>query len=73
MSNVWAIYKRELRAYFFSPLAYVLYVFFLLVTAVFFNMYFSAYVQWSQRYLMSMQYQQGFGAPPLPNYTQIVL
>ncbi|MGC9328515.1 MAG: ABC transporter permease, partial [Candidatus Hinthialibacter sp.] len=73
MSNVWAIYKRELRAYFFSPLAYVLYVFFLLVTAVFFNMYFSAYVQWSQQYLMSMQYQQGFGAQPLPNYTQIVL
>lgn len=73
MSNVWAIYKRELRAYFFSPLAYVLYFFFLIVTAVFFNMYFTAYVQFSQQYMMAMQYQQGYGAPPLPNYTQMVL
>ncbi len=73
MINIWAIYKRELRAYFFSPLAYVLYVFFLVVTAVFFNMYFSAYARWSQEYLTMMQMRQGFGAQPLPNYTQVVL
>ncbi len=73
MSNVWAIYKRELRAYFFSPLAYVLYVLFLIVTAVFFNMYFSLYVRWSQEYLTMMQMRQGMGAQPLPNYTQVVL
>ncbi len=73
MKNTWAIYKRELRAYFFSPLAYVLYVFFLIVCAVFFNMYFTAYIQWSQEYMMMMSMQQGMGARPLPNYTEIVL
>lgn len=73
MRNIWAIYKRELRAYFFSPLAYVLYVFFLVVTGVFFNMYFSAYTRWSQEYMTMMQLRQGMGAQPLPNYTQVVL
>jgi gliding motility-associated transport system permease protein len=73
MSNIWAIYKREMQSYFFSPLAYVLYVFFLFLTAVFFYMYFSSYVKWSQEYMQMMQFQQGFGSQPLPNYTQIVL
>lgn len=73
MSNTLAIFQRELRAYFFSPLAYVLYVLFIVVTAVFFNMYFSAYQDWSQRYLSMMQMQQFGGMQQLPNYTEVVL
>lgn len=74
MGNVLAITQRELRAYFFSPLAYVLYVLFLVVTGVFFNMYFGAYQDWSQRYISMMQMQQQFGGmEPLPNYTEVVL
>jgi len=69
MRNAWAIYKRELRAYFFSPLAYVMYVLFLVVCAVFFNMYFSMYIRWSQMAMMQRQ----MGAPQLPNYTETVL
>jgi ABC-2 type transport system permease protein len=36
MRAVWATYTRELRAYFFSPLAYVVMFFFLMVTGVVF-------------------------------------
>lgn len=36
MKAVWATYTRELRAYFFSPLAYVVMFFFLVVTGVIF-------------------------------------
>lgn len=73
MRNIWAVFKRELRAYFFSPLAYVLYVFFLILSGLFFNLYFSAYIDYSQRYMMMMSMQQGMGSPELPNYTQVVL
>jgi len=36
MSAVWATYSRELRAYFFSPLAYVVLFFFLVVNGIIF-------------------------------------
>jgi ABC-2 type transport system permease protein len=36
MRGVWATYTRELRAYFFSPLAYIVMFFFLIVTGVIF-------------------------------------
>ena len=36
MRAVWATYTRELRAYFFAPLAYIVMFFFLLVTGVIF-------------------------------------
>ncbi len=74
MNNIWAIYKREMRAYFVSPLAYVLYVLFLVVCGVFFNMYFSAYHRYSQEYMTMMSMRQQFGGmPSLPNYTEMVL
>ncbi len=74
MKNIWAIYKREMQAYFVSPLAYVLYVLFLVVCGVFFNMYFSAYHQYSQEYMTMMSMRQQFGGmPSLPNYTEMVL
>lgn len=75
MRNLCAIYLRELGAYFVSPLAYVLYVLFIVVVAVFFNMYFSFYQQMSNQYMtmMSMQQMQMGGMQPLPNYTEVVL
>lgn len=75
MRNFLAIYRRELGAYFVSPLAYVLYVLFIVVVAVFFNMYFSFYQQMSNQYMtmMSMQQMQMGGMQPLPNYTEVVL
>jgi len=73
MRNSWAIYKRELHAYFSSPLAYVMYVFFLIVCGVFFNLYFSFYSKISHEYLSMMSMRQGMGAPKLPNYTEMVL
>ncbi len=73
MTNVWAIYKREMRAYFVSPLAYVLYVLFLVVCGVFFNINFSYYTQISHNYMTMMSMRQGMGAPPMPNYTDLVL
>jgi ABC-2 type transport system permease protein len=63
-----------MRAYFVSPLAYVMYVLFLVVCGVFFNMYFSAYYKYSQEYMTMMSMRQQFGGmPPLPNYTEMVL
>jgi ABC-2 type transport system permease protein len=37
MKAVWATYSRELRAYFFSPLAYVVLFFFLLINGIAFS------------------------------------
>ncbi len=37
MRNIWAIFKRELRAYFDSPTAYVVIIVFLLITGWFFT------------------------------------
>ncbi len=73
MSNIWAIYKREMRAYFFSPLAYILYMIFLLLCGLFFNLHFKWFAGKSQEYMMMMSMRQGYGAMPLPNYTEVVL
>lgn len=73
MRNIWAVYKRELGAYFYSPLAYVLYVFFLIVCGMFFNFNFTFYYNASQQYLQMMALQQGMFSEPLPNYTEVVL
>jgi ABC-type transport system involved in multi-copper enzyme maturation permease subunit len=36
MSSFWPIFKRELRAYFVSPIAYVVMVMFLIIAGYFF-------------------------------------
>ncbi len=69
MSNIWSIYKREIQTYFFSPLAYVLYTFFLIISGLFFYMYFAAYVDFSRQAMMQQQFRQ----MALPNYTETVL
>ncbi|NQT33828.1 ABC transporter permease [bacterium] len=40
MQNIWSIFKRELRAYFDSPIAYVVITVFLLFTGWYFTTYF---------------------------------
>lgn len=68
MNNIWAIYKREVRAYFFSPLAYVLYVLFLVISGLFFVINFQWFAAISQRMMMQQQF-----AAQMPNYTEVVL
>ena len=67
MNNIWAIYKREMRTYFTSPLAYVLYVLFS-SSPVFLHV-FQYLCDVGTRIMMQSQ----FGAPQLPNYTETVL
>ena len=61
MRNLYAIYRKEMRHYFVSPIAYVCIGFFLLVSAYFFNFFLSAVIQ--QSFQMEMQSMQ-FGMPP---------
>src|SRR5271170_435150 len=61
MRNLYAIYRKEMRHYFVSPVAYVCIGLFLLLSAVFFNFFLSAVIQ--QSFQMEMQSMQ-FGAPP---------
>lgn len=49
MQNIWSIFKRELRAYFDSPTAYVVIIVFLLVTGWFFTTNFFAVAQADMR------------------------
>ncbi|MBZ0257932.1 ABC transporter permease subunit, partial [bacterium] len=71
MKNILAVYNREVRAFFFSPLAYVVYVLFLALCSVFYLMYFNSYLGWSEQYIQMASIQPG--AAQLPNYTEIVL
>ncbi|PYN53853.1 MAG: ABC transporter permease, partial [Candidatus Rokuibacteriota bacterium] len=41
--KLWAIFKKELRIYFTTPLAYAILFVFLLVTGFFFYIYFSGF------------------------------
>ncbi len=61
MRNLYAIYRKEMRHYFVSPVAYVCIGLFLLLSAVFFNFFLSAVIQ--QSFQMEMQSMQ-FGMPP---------
>lgn len=52
MSNIWAIFKRELRGYFVTPLAYVFIVIFLFLTGIF-TFYMGGFFQRGQADLQS--------------------
>jgi ABC-2 type transport system permease protein len=60
MRNLYAIYRKEMRHYFVSPVAYVCSGLFLLISAFFFNFFLSAVIQ--QSFQMEMQSMQ-FGMP----------
>jgi len=66
MGNLLAIYKRDLKGYFSSPIAYVVIALFLIVTGIFFYLLLSSFLQYS--YAMMMQRQ---GAPVNVNLMMI--
>ncbi|MFA5729580.1 MAG: ABC transporter permease subunit, partial [Candidatus Neomarinimicrobiota bacterium] len=55
MGNLFQIYKRDLKGYFSSPIAYVVIGLFLIVTGIFFYLLLSSFLQYS--YAMMMQRQ----------------
>jgi ABC-2 type transport system permease protein len=61
MRNLYAIYRKEMRHYFVSPVAYVCIGLFLLISAFFFNFFLAAVIQ--QSFQMEMQSMQ-YGMPP---------
>lgn len=63
MSNILAIFEREMRAYFVSPIAYVVLTVFILLAGFFFSSIFTAVVEQSMR--QGFQAQQ-YGMPPQP-------
>ena len=67
MRNIWAIYKREVRAYFITPMAYALYVIFLVLSGYFFYAIVASYAEHS---MWAMQQRQ-YGAT-LPAFTEYV-
>jgi ABC-2 type transport system permease protein len=71
MRNIFAIFNREFRYYFVSPVAYVIFTVFLLLTGYFFYMFVSQFVlmcmqsmQWAQMYQQS---------PPPMNVNEMVV
>ena len=51
--RVWPIYKKELRLYFSTPLAWAILFTFMLVMGFFFNLYFRFYTQMSMQMAMN--------------------
>ncbi|MFQ5894888.1 MAG: ABC transporter permease subunit [Nitrospinota bacterium] len=67
MRNVWAIYKRELAAYFYSPIAYVVITIFLAIMGY---LFYSAFVFFS---IISMQGMQNPALAGRLNVTSLVV
>jgi ABC-2 type transport system permease protein len=55
MGNLFAIYKRDLRGYFSSPIAYVVIGLFLIVTGIFFYLILNSFLQYSYAVMMQRQ------------------
>jgi ABC-2 type transport system permease protein len=55
MRNILAVFKRDLRGYFSSPIAYVVIGLFVLVTGIFFYLLLSSFVQYSYALMMQQQ------------------
>lgn len=53
--KVWAVFKKEMRIYFTTPLAYAIFFVFLLVTGFFFYVYFSGFAMVSMQAMMNPQ------------------
>ncbi|HQE95401.1 MAG TPA: ABC transporter permease subunit [Candidatus Marinimicrobia bacterium] len=55
MGNLLAIYKRDLKGYFFSPIAYVVIGLFLLVNGIFFYVLLSSFLEYSYAVMIQRQ------------------
>ena len=71
MRNFWAIFKRELKSYFSSPIAYVVIGLFLLISGIFYYLIVSNFVQVCMRADMQAQYYQM--APPNLNVNMMAI
>lgn len=65
MRNIWAIYKREVRAYFISPVAYTLYVIFFIICGYFFWAMVTSYAKYS---MVVVQQRYYGGLPPFTEH-----
>ncbi|HEX9935307.1 MAG TPA: ABC transporter permease subunit [bacterium] len=71
MNNSIAIYQRELRSYFTSPVAFALMAGFFLIAGYFFNAILSSFMQYAMRATMQAQYYQS--EPPVINVNLMAL
>ena len=55
MRNVWIIFRKEMRSYFVSPIAYFLLTMFALVSAFFFGIYLRGFIEYGMEMQMTGQ------------------
>ena len=78
MTGVWAVFKKEMRLYFTSPVAYVVFTFFLLVSGLFFFAIFDGYQRLSMQAAMNpafardLNVTEGIFRPLFFNYLSII-
>jgi ABC-2 type transport system permease protein len=70
MKNILAIFYKEFRSYFVSPIAYVIFCVFLILTGYFFYMFLT---QFMFMCLKAMQYAQYYGESPVMNINEQVI
>ena len=71
MRNALAIFNRELKSYFTSPVAYAVLAAFLLIAGCFFYAIITSFMQYAMRAAMQAQYYQQ--APPPINVNMMAL
>lgn len=55
MTNVWVIFRKEIRSYFVSPIAYLMLTLFAVVSAFFFGIYLRGFIEYGMEMQMSGQ------------------
>ncbi len=76
MSKTWTLYKRELGAYFYSPLAYVVLVLILVLMAGFFAFFLAGYTFEYNQYQQMISIYKQYGVtdiPPPPDFSMSVV
>jgi ABC-2 type transport system permease protein len=71
MRNIWAIYKKEMRSYFVSPIAYIVLAFFTAIAGYFFYGLLVQFLEFSMRSMLQAQYYKM--APPKVNVNEMVV
>ncbi|MFC1555604.1 ABC transporter permease [candidate division KSB1 bacterium] len=71
MRNISAIFLREFRSYFLSPIAYIVTAIFLIITGYFFYTYLSGFLQYA--IITSLQATEMRAIPPAINVNQLVI
>lgn len=69
--NIWAIYRKEMRSYFISPIAYIVLAFFTAIAGYFFYGLLVQFLEYSMRSMLQAQYYRM--APPKVNVNEMVV